>query len=703
MAILQKVLRIGARRDAAFEIPLPPADLRQPGPRASEAARAAYKQRLQVEWWPRFEHHAHMVVAARHLHEHCATCLQGKRGKTGCRMCATWGHDVDKTRLTELRVMGASVDEACTVCTDGPEESMLRRDCRCCHADGARDDRSLDAATRQQRLVTEANRRSLYYTVHEPSPRPPGGRDDRTLALELARPLLPEPRGAAPKPGALEKLVRDSRDGRRPTFQTPSDGRRCLREVTAGTEPLGLLLAHPELSLLRSTLAELAAEPMAVDAAPAAEDADQQLRRDKRLRAVLEALTDPSIGCRQGRVVDCSVVVAGCCRGNAMLCSLGAGAGSKSTAMYQIKYASKESVEISGVGTTLIDAHAHNKEYTSAAADAGTEEREARRFAQRVINSAAMELEAVQAAGLVLGMGSSGSSHEIEYHSIWDARKLAQIVAEGVYDDVDFSHGRRTARDRVEDAGHGGGHVEDSGDDEERHIEDSDDDEGGGVAAAARGGQRPAGQTIDLLDHFQRAEGIEGGHAIVYDDGKGGKVAVSAAHHYAYRAVRLVWSNPARWIWPWPEPLPEPEPWALALSTTLTRASPQSPTPTPTHTQALASYQVALNGFSAYEFSRGYNVRKMTTADQQWRDAELSGEGHGPSGAGRPCDRYLLREPHPLRNTHLVVKKARRLSPATLQPCNPATMHLGIVCFCTCVCVCNPLRPRSTPNPAPTP
>lgn len=37
------------------------------------------------------------LVAARHVHEHCGTCLHGKLGVTGCRLCAPWAHDVDAT------------------------------------------------------------------------------------------------------------------------------------------------------------------------------------------------------------------------------------------------------------------------------------------------------------------------------------------------------------------------------------------------------------------------------------------------------------------------------------------------------------------------------------------------------------------------------------------------------------------------------
>ena len=52
------------------------------------------------------------------------------------------------------------------------------------------------------------------------------------------------------------------------------------------------------------------------------------------------------------------------------LVSLGAGSGSKSATMYQIKYASKESAEVSASGSVLFDAQAHNKEFASVAEDA---------------------------------------------------------------------------------------------------------------------------------------------------------------------------------------------------------------------------------------------------------------------------------------------------------------------------------------------
>jgi len=83
-----------------------------------------------------------------------------------------------------------------------------------------------------------------------------------------------------------------------------------------------------------------------------------------KLRAVLQALGDPIVGCRQGIIADYQDVIAGCTKGNAMITSLGAGDGSKATAMYQIKYASKESVAVtdnqygSGPRTEVSSEHA---------------------------------------------------------------------------------------------------------------------------------------------------------------------------------------------------------------------------------------------------------------------------------------------------------------------------------------------------------
>ena len=68
------------------------------------------------------------------------------------------------------------------------------------------------------------------------------------------------------------------------------------------------------------------------------------------------------------------------------------------------------------------------------------DDRIARHFCQRVINKGCMELEALQAAGVVLGIPSSGASDAIQYYYGWDVVRLARIASKGHTDDIDFRH-----------------------------------------------------------------------------------------------------------------------------------------------------------------------------------------------------------------------------------------------------------------------
>jgi hypothetical protein len=88
-----------------------------------------------------------------------------------------------------------------------------------------------------------------------------------------------------------------------------------------------------------------------------------------------------------------------CTGANAVPLSLGAGAGSKSAAMYQIKYMGK-------------------------ADDSGEADRTARHFAQRALNHAHCELEATQCAGIVLGQNSPGASHATETSAFLAMRRI---------------------------------------------------------------------------------------------------------------------------------------------------------------------------------------------------------------------------------------------------------------------------------------
>ena len=113
------------------------------------------------------------------------------------------------------------------------------------------------------------------------------------------------------------------------------------------------------------------------------------------------------------------------------------------------------------------------------------------------------------------------------------------------------------------------------------------------------------GATVDLLEHFHRADCAEGGYASVYETADGRKVPVAAVHHYAYRDPRLA-------------------------------------------------------GFNSYEFSRIFRVRKMTKEDKEWYQHVIAGQGDSNrQGAGRPVERYRLMAPNPLHESHLIVAKAK--------------------------------------------
>ena len=184
MDIARKILRIGARRDAAADIPRPAQELlalQPPSNHSEESWAIERRRRLLDEWWPKFRRSALIVVANRHVHEHCGTCLEGKRGKSGCRLCVPRGHDVDMTRCIELFIND----------TEPPASGPIEYRCRVCHAEGALSDTMLLPETCARKIAEEDARRDLYYTAAHPTPRAAVGEDFRVLQVDLQRKLLP--------------------------------------------------------------------------------------------------------------------------------------------------------------------------------------------------------------------------------------------------------------------------------------------------------------------------------------------------------------------------------------------------------------------------------------------------------------------------------------------------------------------------------
>jgi hypothetical protein len=96
--IARDILRIGAQRDAAADIPTPDEQyLNDPPPNCDPREWAMKKDEALRDWWQEFYQHAMLVVANRNVHSHQGSCLSGKRGKQGCRFNAPWPHDIETT------------------------------------------------------------------------------------------------------------------------------------------------------------------------------------------------------------------------------------------------------------------------------------------------------------------------------------------------------------------------------------------------------------------------------------------------------------------------------------------------------------------------------------------------------------------------------------------------------------------------------
>ena len=77
--VARTILRVGARRDAASEIPAPDEKLMAGDPPIGSEAR-----RIKLEeWWTKFQRHAMLVVANRNVHKHQSSCLAGKQERLG--------------------------------------------------------------------------------------------------------------------------------------------------------------------------------------------------------------------------------------------------------------------------------------------------------------------------------------------------------------------------------------------------------------------------------------------------------------------------------------------------------------------------------------------------------------------------------------------------------------------------------------------
>lgn len=323
VVIAQQQLRVAKRRCAAFPAVLPET------PDECEA----------------FVFDALHVAGNSHTHIHQATCTCGKKGKTGCRMCAPWAHGNACTSCRELRVLNMTTNP-------DPDAGKQFR-CEQCYAGGA-----LRADPPDRQAVRAADiHRDVAYTSHAATPLDNSdARDERALAVEIRRRALPYAPGAPTvceevgvivnaaddcDDDALAALIRESRRTKQPFVVYP-DGpkgdaaaRADLRLVIGARQPLGRALRlrclHLDSLLLR--LQSLAAEPTGSD------DGDELLacaHRATTLRELFKVWTAMDVTCRNGIIADFNLTESFCTRSNAMPILLGAGDGSKSVAMYQV-------------------------------------------------------------------------------------------------------------------------------------------------------------------------------------------------------------------------------------------------------------------------------------------------------------------------------------------------------------------------------
>ena len=269
-----------------------------------------------------------------------------------------------------------------------------------------------------------------------------------------------------------------------------------------------------------------------------------------------------------------------------------------------------------------MDAYKHNKTYQSTAEDADTYGRQAIYYCQRVINHACMELEGSQAAGIVLGQRSSGSSDALVYFSGWDVQRLARIASAGHAGDINF--------------------INEVIDDDNQETNEIDDDGSNEVALAQL--QRAVSSesmlcntntgTIDLLSQFNTwQDKNREGFAPVYRTSQNENVPVSTAHHYMHRDLRL---------------------WRFSAY------------------EFVRFFQVrAMNETSDRQWFIKVTAQPQNHATQPQNTA---------SRGGRSCQRFLLLAPHPLHTSHILVPRHKLGIPAfagTPPPTDTFSLHSG--------------------------
>ena len=397
------------------------------------------------------------------FHTHAQTCHQGKAGKTGCRMARPAGHPVPYTRALALKPPDVSTSSGSQPNTD---EDAVDWRCACCDIARNRSDAS-----------------EFPFSVQH-AKEGDGARPRVILAYELQRPLLCARSDGSPALKALLDMPREATDA-----LSNQDALDYAQRVVL---ELGDVLALPDVSnALRQRLQSITA--------PEA-------------RILIDAWAQMT--CRNAGLIEFSPTLTRLLNCNSAPLPLGAGQAAKAAGLYMCKYMIKEAYALAASLSVLLDARKHIEAYPTQAADAGSNQRTAQHFLQRVLNSTAAEIAPTQAAALVLGMPSAGHSHSFVYAYVWDAILLVKVLQRGgamlqdafQNDSVDAS----TANDS---------HAPTLPESEDASNDSGFESEGELPAPTA-----PSGRS---------------GAAAVYELEDGDKVAVAQSEHYAYRDPAL--------------------------------------------------------------------------------------------------------------------------------------------------------------------
>ena len=299
--------------------------------------------------------------------------------------------------------------------------------CTLCYAGGALSDPSLTVEERSERITAEDKLRSINYTAHLPEKEDITKHvDDRPLVIDLKRRCLP----FTDDTSFLATLLRDNKAL---VFSPDDDGDKeavtMLKSILSSKEAIGKLLEDDDFSTMQTAINKLLSTCSVVMEHLSEADMVVHTKNMKQVRSLVRELTSQKMRCQNGMIADYNSTLLACTLGNAMIIHLGAGSGSKATALYNCKYFTKTTTELSSSASVLAECAKYIQEFPSSAADSTQFERNAKHFAQRVLNTASCELEATQAAGVVLGIPSSKSSDVLAFCNLWDVLRLAKLAA----------------------------------------------------------------------------------------------------------------------------------------------------------------------------------------------------------------------------------------------------------------------------------